>query len=160
MHNYFHSFVGGATFDPGVGRPAPLGTMASLASSIYDPVFWLIHANVDRLWAEWQQNGHAGSDYYPDRGGHYGENLGDRMWPWDGGESTPGDRGTGDLLSLLPTVPSSDIVTPANTLDLSNYGYIYDTFTSADSKSSSRIGILCLAAFATISWRLQQGRPK
>jgi len=60
----------------------------------------------------------------------------------------------------LPTVPPNEIVTPANTLDLSNYGYIYDTFTSADSKSGSRIGVLGLAAFATISWRLQLRQSK
>ncbi len=125
LHNYFHSFVGGATFDPAVGRPSPLGTMADLATSINDPVFWLIHANVDRLWAEWQNAGHAGSNYYPAAGGHYGENLNDRLWPWDGGESTPANWGPGDLLSLLPRFSSADIVTPADTLNFRKYGYIY-----------------------------------
>ncbi|MEC4818240.1 MAG: tyrosinase family protein [Scytonema sp. PMC 1069.18] len=127
QHNYFHSFVGGATFDPAVGRPEALGTMAALASSINDPVFWLIHSNVDRLWAEWQKDGHKGSDYYPASGGHYGENLKDRMWPWDGGESTPANWGPGDLLSLLPYISSDDIVTPADTLNYRKYGYSYDT---------------------------------
>lgn len=155
MHNYFHSFVGGANFNPSVGRPEPLGTMASLASSIYDPVFWLIHANVDRLWAEWQQSGHAGSQYYPAQGGHYGENLSDRMWPWDGGESTPANQGTGDQLSLLPAVPANDLVTPADTLDLSRYNYTYATLKNTNTKSSSRIAVLSLTIFATITWRLQ-----
>ena len=155
MHNYFHGFVGGANFDPSVGRPEPLGTMASLASSIYDPVFWLIHANVDRLWLEWQQNGHAGSKYYPTQGGHYGENLGDRMWPWDGGESTPANQGTGDQLSLLPAVSAIDIVTPADTLDLSRYDYMYDTLKSTNTRSDSRIAVWSLIVFATITWRLQ-----
>lgn len=125
LHNYFHSFVGGATFDPAVGRPSPLGTMADLATSINDPVFWLVHANVDRLWAEWQNSDHAGSDYYPAAGGHYGENLNDRLWPWDGGESTPANWGPGDLLSLLPVFSSDDIVTAADTLDFRKYGYTY-----------------------------------
>ncbi|MEH2169738.1 MAG: tyrosinase family protein [Nostoc sp.] len=31
-----------------------LGTMNSIPSSPYDPIFWLNHANADRLWAEWQ----------------------------------------------------------------------------------------------------------
>lgn len=126
MHNYFHSFVGGATFDPNIGRPDALGTMGGLAISINDPVFWLLHSNVDRLWAEWQSNGHAGSDYYPATGGHYGENLNDRLWPWDGGESTPGNL-SGDILSLLPFLSPHDIVTPADTLDFRKYGYTYDT---------------------------------
>lgn len=127
MHNYFHGLVGGATFDFAVGRPDPLGTMASLASSINDPVFWLVHSNVDRLWAEWQKDGHEGCDYYPASGGHYGENLNDRMWPWDGGESTPVNQGSGDQLSLLPFLSPDDIVTPADTLDFEKYGYTYDT---------------------------------
>ncbi|KAF3887742.1 MULTISPECIES: tyrosinase family protein [Nostocales] len=127
QHNYFHSFVGGATFDPAVGRPDPLGTMADLAGSINDPVFWLIHSNVDRLWAEWQEKGHAGSAYYPASGNKYGENLNDRLWPWDGGESTPANWGPGDLLSLLPSFSSDDIVTPADTLNYKKYGYTYDT---------------------------------
>jgi hypothetical protein len=37
-----------------VGGPDGVGTMAG-ASSPADPLFWLHHANVDRLWAEWQQ---------------------------------------------------------------------------------------------------------
>ena len=126
MHNYFHSLVGGATFDATIGRPDALGTMGSLAVSINDPVFWLVHANVDRLWAEWQSNGHAGSNYYPATGGHYGENLNDRLWPWDGGESTPGNL-RGDILSLLPVLSPDDIVTAADTLDFTKYGYTYDT---------------------------------
>ncbi len=127
LHNYFHSFVGGATFDFTVGRPSSLGTMADLSSSINDPIFWLIHSNVDRLWAEWQQNGHAGSDYYPASGGHYGENLNDRLWPWDGGESTPANWGPGDLLSLLPKFSPDDIVKPVDTLNFRKYGYTYES---------------------------------
>ncbi|WP_238360816.1 tyrosinase family protein [Iningainema tapete] len=136
QHNYFHSFVGGATFDPAVGRPEPLGTMGALASSINDPVFWLIHSNVDRLWAEWQVNGHAGSDYYPAEGGHYGENLNDRLWPWDGGESTPANWVQGDLLSLVPAFSPDDIVTPKDTLKFRKYGYTYDTFNGAAKTST------------------------
>ncbi len=32
-----------------------LGDMFSNLTASYDPVFWPIHSNVDRLWAEWQQ---------------------------------------------------------------------------------------------------------
>ena len=119
--------VGGGSFVGGVGRPEPLGSLADLATSINDPVFWLVHSNVDRLWAEWQASGHEGSDYYPAVGGHYGENLNDRMWPWDGGESTPANGGPGDSLSLLPVFSANDIVTPRDTLDFRKYRYTYDT---------------------------------
>lgn len=40
LHNSVHRAVG--------------GTMAT-ASSPADPLFWLHHANIDRLWAEWQR---------------------------------------------------------------------------------------------------------
>lgn len=155
QHNYFHSLVGGATFDFTVGRPDPLGTMASLAASINDPVFWLIHANVDRIWAQWQEDGHAGSDYYPAEGRHYGENLNDRLWPWDGGESTPANQGSGDQVSLLPAFSPDDIVTAADTLDFRKYGYTYDTLPEPVAKSATKqLSILGLGAIAALLWQL------
>ena len=33
----------------------PSGDMLSNLTASYDPVFWPIHANIDRLWSEWQQ---------------------------------------------------------------------------------------------------------
>lgn len=33
----------------------PLGDMFSNLTAGYDPVFWVVHSNVDRLWWEWQQ---------------------------------------------------------------------------------------------------------
>lgn len=38
-HNYIHRYVG--------------GDMANQNTAARDPIFWLHHANVDRLWAEW-----------------------------------------------------------------------------------------------------------
>ena len=152
MHNYIHGMVGGATFDPAIGRPDPLGTMASLASSINDPVFWLVHANVDRLWAEWQKDGHAGSKYYPSSGGDYGDNLNDRLWPWDGGRTTLRNIEPGDGLSLLPVLSRNDIITPADTLDFKKYGYTYDTLKApARKKPASTLGLLGLGAFGVVS---------
>lgn len=40
LHNRAHGWVG--------------GIMNMVPISVYDPVFWLNHANVDRLWARWQ----------------------------------------------------------------------------------------------------------
>jgi tyrosinase len=42
------------TRDDMYSRPG-LGDMFSNLTASYDPVFWPIHANVDRLWSEWQQ---------------------------------------------------------------------------------------------------------
>jgi len=33
----------------------PTGDMLSNLTASYDPIFWPIHANIDRLWSEWQQ---------------------------------------------------------------------------------------------------------
>ncbi len=40
LHNGVHGFVG--------------GTMASVATSAYDPIFWAHHCMIDRLWYLWQ----------------------------------------------------------------------------------------------------------
>jgi tyrosinase len=45
-HNYVHGFVG-----------RDMGTFMSPL----DPIFWCHHANIDRIWAEWNENGHANS---------------------------------------------------------------------------------------------------
>jgi tyrosinase len=78
-HNTLHIWTGGMNPDAGPARapedrnksvkvagrrfhsrddmysqPA-LGDMFSNLTASYDPVFWPVHANVDRLWHEWQQ---------------------------------------------------------------------------------------------------------
>jgi tyrosinase len=132
-HNLIHAMVGGAVVkDSNNPRTLDnwskvLGTMNNLPSSSYDPAFWLNHSNLDRLWAQWQDNGHTGSAFFPASGYHYGHNLNDRMWPWDGGQSTPGNIGSGDQVSLLPHFPPDYIVTPADVLDFRKLGYTYDT---------------------------------
>jgi hypothetical protein len=47
-HNMIHLFVGGA--------------MGNLATSAEDPIFWLHHANVDRIWAAWSTK-HSAFEY-------------------------------------------------------------------------------------------------
>ncbi|MBS1494969.1 MAG: tyrosinase family protein [Bacteroidetes bacterium] len=74
MHNRVHLWVGGS-----VGSGDTVGTIV-LNSSPNDPVFWLHHANVDRLWAKWI-NAH-GEVYVPVSGGPMGHNLNDMMWPY------------------------------------------------------------------------------
>ena len=41
LHNFVHVWIG--------------GTMASIPTAPADPIFWLNHANVDRLWDLWQK---------------------------------------------------------------------------------------------------------
>jgi tyrosinase len=42
IHNLLHDWVG--------------GTMANLATAAADPLFWMHHANIDRIWWQWQQS--------------------------------------------------------------------------------------------------------
>src|SRR4051812_36417413 len=63
------------------------GDMGSVPTAVRDPTFFLLHCNVDRLWAEWTRDhtGQAGwVQYEPTSGGQQGHNLNDTMWPWNG----------------------------------------------------------------------------
>jgi tyrosinase len=84
MHNRVHLWVG--------------GTMG-YNTSPNDPVFFLLHANLDRLWVEWEVQ--HGLNYLPEVGAVAGHNLHDRMSPFG--------------------------VSPAGVLDHRALGYRYDT---------------------------------
>jgi tyrosinase len=88
MHNRVHTWVGG-------------DMMAGTSPN--DPVFFLHHANVDRLWAQWQASPVA-APYTPAAGGPPGHNVGDAMFEL-------GAAG----------------ITPASVLDHYAMGYMYDT---------------------------------
>ncbi|WP_432521585.1 tyrosinase family protein [Kineococcus sp. SYSU DK006] len=64
LHNQVHRWVGG---DMLVG------------TSPNDPVFWLHHCNIDRIWWAWQSRYGVVSTYRPVTGGPAGHNLGDQM---------------------------------------------------------------------------------
>jgi tyrosinase len=96
LHNRVHVWVG--------------GTM-ELSTSPNDPVFFLNHCNVDRLWALWQDI--RFNRDYPDDGSIIdknwykidGLNLNDKMYPW---QKDPHSKTIGDVL------------------DYRQLGYIYD----------------------------------
>jgi tyrosinase len=87
MHNRVHVWLGGSML--------PM-------TSPNDPIFFLHHCNVDRLWSLWPN----ASSYLPASAGPPGHNLKDPMWPWDG-------------------VSTSLTVTPASVLDTKALGYQY-----------------------------------
>ncbi|CCH31783.1 tyrosinase family protein [Actinosynnema sp. NPDC047251] len=72
LHNRVHNWVN--------------GTMAGFGSP-NDPVFWLHHCNVDRLWSQWQAQ-HPGSTYLPTAGTANVVDLNEAMNPWT---TTPND---------------------------------------------------------------------
>lgn len=76
------------------------GFMSSIPTAARDPLFFLLHANVDRLWAKWQWfkrrfdtmsietysfQGSAGTPGAT----NIGHNLNDTMWPWNQITGTP-----------------------------------------------------------------------
>lgn len=87
LHNNVHLWVGGSML-PG--------------TSPNDPVFFLHHCNVDRLWWQWQIQ-HPTEGYVPTSSGPPGHDLNDQMTPWDAA------------------------TTPASTLNIHELGYYYDT---------------------------------
>jgi tyrosinase len=83
LHNIVHVWIG--------------GTMESVSVSVNDPVFFLHHCNVDRIWALWQRK-HPKKLQYPDFGPSPGRRKTDFMLPWDGTVSTEAIRAV-DILN-------------------------------------------------------------
>jgi tyrosinase len=68
VHNLIHNFSGGANPNYVSGPPMDIsnpanGDMVNAGRTAFDPIFWAHHANIDRLWHEWQKlNPSAGPD--------------------------------------------------------------------------------------------------
>jgi tyrosinase len=128
-HNTGHNFIGGHM---------------SQGFSPNDPIFWLHHSNVDRLWANWQARrlgdvpASTRQDHYPPadqvvspfdgRPIPPGHGLNDTMWPWVGDE--PGFDVDIDpaVKPLLPDFSDAPPVTVADVLDtetIDEVGYRY-----------------------------------
>jgi tyrosinase len=84
LHNLVHRWVGGSWL---VDDQLFSGTMMQMASP-NDPVFWMHHCNIDRLWSAWQDRHPFSAPYLPRAGAAPGHNLDDvlvfgehRPWP-------------------------------------------------------------------------------
>jgi tyrosinase len=51
-HGTVHVYVGGT--DAGSVLPGNIGDMRAVVSAGYDPIFWLHHSMVDKVWFDWQ----------------------------------------------------------------------------------------------------------
>jgi len=89
-HNRVHAYVGGS-MEP--------------MTSPNDPVFFLHHCFVDKLWADWQARHPDQARYLPTQGARPGHNLGDYMPPWNAQQK----------------------IRPLDVLDHRKLGYRYDT---------------------------------
>jgi len=92
------------------------GSISSVPTAVKDPLFFLLHANVDRLWAKWQKKlgrfdasvAASFDSTSPPGGNRIGHNLPDTMWPWNGvtgGErppTAPGGPMPGSLSASAP----------------------------------------------------------
>jgi len=86
------------------------GSISSIGTAARDPLFFLLHCNVDRLWAKWQkQNGRfdpaVAASYDSNPGNPIGHNLPDTMWPWNGVTGAPRPpTAPGGAMAASPTV--------------------------------------------------------
>lgn len=110
MHNGLHGYIDGH-----MGNPT---------ASPLDPIFYLHHCNIDRLWAMWQMDGNANT--YPLAGGDAEHHRNDIMYPWTGGAA-----GYGTNVNMVPIVMPDFSALGAqrnvDTLDHRALGYTYDT---------------------------------
>lgn len=79
-HIWGHHYVGGENLE---GQP---GSMTDVTTSPNDPIFWLHHANLDRIAEGWWKT--HGYQYLPGRQGPRGYKIDDALWPY---HSTNGD---------------------------------------------------------------------
>jgi tyrosinase len=96
LHNLVHRWVN--------------GTMM-LMTSPNDPVFWLHHCNIDRLWGDWQRQHQDTCPYQPSGASlARGHNLLEPM-----------------IFNMDPPLPWPESYTPANVLDHHSLGYSYES---------------------------------
>jgi len=84
-----------ANFDAMEGNPHGFahtsfrGFLRQIGTAARDPLLFMLHANVDRLWAKWQwvrkrrRPADSGA-FAPALGDRVGHRLADTMWPWNG----------------------------------------------------------------------------
>ena len=102
-HDWVHGLVGGG--DPQSNLP---GLMSDPDTAALDPIFWLHHANIDRLWEVWRENPTT----------HL--NPSDPNW-------INGPAAVGQQAFMLPMPGGVTFTyTPGQMVDLSTLGYTYD----------------------------------
>jgi tyrosinase len=70
------------------------GSISSIPTAARDPLFFLLHCNVDRLWAKWQRQNNRfdpaqAASYDSAAANRVGHRLPDTMWPWNGITTPP-----------------------------------------------------------------------
>ena len=108
--------------DPhGLAHTSFTGFIRDPQTAARDPLFFLLHCNVDRLWAKWQWlrdrfDVTQGTSYPPQGAGAapVGHNLEDTLWPWNG-ETAPQHPGRPDTAPGGSFPPSALTAAPGPT---------------------------------------------
>ena len=87
------------------------GFISSIGTAARDPLFFLLHCNVDRLWARWQRQfsrfDPAVAASFDGAANPVGHNLPNTMWPWNGITGAPRPpTAPGGALAASPCVSS------------------------------------------------------
>lgn len=115
------------------------GPVNSVPTAARDPLFFLLHANVDRLWSKWQWL-HGRSDsaqsasFAPASPNRIGHRLGDTMWPWNNDTQPPrpatapgGAFPPGDMMSAPGGTPKVEqMLDFQGVLGGDDLGFAYD----------------------------------
>lgn len=117
LHSVVHEYVGGTwegTYHDAGWNQYDItyyGSMKVLDASPNDPVFFLHHCNVDRLWAEWEREN--GNQYEPESGSRLYFNKDDQFYPF--------------LRYADVSQMSAYGLTPGSMLDIEPLNFTYDT---------------------------------
>lgn len=92
LSDAYEGFVGLEGAPHGYAHTSFRGPVSSVPTAAKDPLFFLLHANVDRLWAKWQwfyQRHRADAPEAYKGKARAGHRLDDTMWPWNGDTRPP-----------------------------------------------------------------------
>lgn len=121
LGSQFSLFAGMEGTPHGAAHVSFTGSISSVPTAAKDPLFFLLHCNVDRLWAKWQwindRFDTTAVATYPSLGTsgspgavRVGHNLLDTMWPWNGVTTSPRPN----FAPRTPFPSSSIVAAPGN----------------------------------------------
>jgi len=133
-HDMVHVYVGGS--DP--SNPQLPGLMSDPDTAGLDPIFWLHHGNIDRLWEVWRQNPATHTD---PTDAH-----------WLNGPTSLGER----AFAMPMPDGTSWTYTPSDMADLAKLNYTYDDLSPAVPAPKHGARLLALG-FASTAADQQEG---
>jgi hypothetical protein len=117
LHDLVHLVVGGIVRAP----RTQIGQMSDMLLSPQDPIFWLFHCNVDRIWSRWQWF-YDKALQYPRFGMLPGRRRNDLMEPW--GTAAPPYQFN---IRVEDVLNAANFGSAVNSTDLLGKGYQYDS---------------------------------